>query len=130
MSYILNIYTNPATDYIIDPEPVANLVANKSLFQMLPLLNALLCLQSKTLPQVPGEPILHKNKKVSDFSETWFWAENETRTRDPNLGKVVLYQLSYFRNTNILKFYDYNLFDCECKGTTNFLFSKFFRNFF
>ena len=27
-------------------------------------------------------------------------AENETRTRDPNLGKVVLYQLSYFRKTN------------------------------
>ena len=26
-------------------------------------------------------------------------AENETRTRDPNLGKVVLYQLSYFRLT-------------------------------
>ena len=26
-----------------------------------------------------------------------FGAENETRTRDPNLGKVVLYQLSYFR---------------------------------
>ena len=26
-------------------------------------------------------------------------AENETRTRDPNLGKVVLYQLSYFRIT-------------------------------
>ena len=25
-------------------------------------------------------------------------AENETRTRDPNLGKVVLYQLSYFRS--------------------------------
>ena len=24
-------------------------------------------------------------------------AEDETRTRDPNLGKVVLYQLSYFR---------------------------------
>ena len=29
-------------------------------------------------------------------------AENETRTRDPNLGKVVLYQLSYFRNTKNL----------------------------
>ena len=28
-------------------------------------------------------------------------AENETRTRDPNLGKVVLYQLSYFRSTNL-----------------------------
>ena len=26
-----------------------------------------------------------------------FRAENEARTRDPNLGKVVLYQLSYFR---------------------------------
>ena len=28
-------------------------------------------------------------------------AENETRTRDPNLGKVVLYQLSYFRNLSL-----------------------------
>ena len=27
-----------------------------------------------------------------------FRAENETRTRDPNLGKVMLYQLSYFRS--------------------------------
>ena len=27
-------------------------------------------------------------------------AENETRTRDPNLGKVMLYQLSYFRKLN------------------------------
>ena len=25
-------------------------------------------------------------------------AKNGTRTRDPDLGKVVLYQLSYFRN--------------------------------
>ena len=30
-------------------------------------------------------------------------AENETRTRDPDLGKVVLYQLSYFRNFLIYK---------------------------
>ena len=31
--------------------------------------------------------------------ESWrFGAENETRTRDPDLGKVVLYQLSYFRS--------------------------------
>ncbi len=38
---------------------------------------------------------------------TCFGAENETRTRDPNLGKVVLYQLSYFR-----------IFpDWDCKGT-------------
>ena len=31
------------------------------------------------------------------------WAENGTRTRDPNLGKVVLYQLSYFRNISCLQ---------------------------
>ena len=28
-------------------------------------------------------------------------AENETRTRDPDLGKVVLYQLSYFRSMSM-----------------------------
>ena len=31
------------------------------------------------------------------FKFLFFGAENETRTRDPDLGKVVLYQLSYFR---------------------------------
>ena len=30
------------------------------------------------------------------------WAKNGTRTRDPDLGKVVLYQLSYFRNNLFL----------------------------
>ena len=30
-------------------------------------------------------------------------AENGTRTRDPDLGKVVLYQLSYFRNSIHIK---------------------------
>ena len=30
-------------------------------------------------------------------------AENGTRTRDPNLGKVVLYQLSYCRIGNACK---------------------------
>ena len=29
-------------------------------------------------------------------------AKNGTRTRDPDLGKVVLYQLSYFRISNFL----------------------------
>ena len=33
------------------------------------------------------------------FRNQNIWAENGTRTRDPNLGKVVLYQLSYFRKT-------------------------------
>ena len=41
--------------------------------------------------------------QLSNQDKTWCcfqkkWAENGTRTRDPNLGKVVLYQLSYFRS--------------------------------
>ena len=43
------------------------------------------------------------NKNAPHCCEA-FGAENETRTRDPDLGKVVLYQLSYFR---ILAFWDY-----------------------
>ena len=50
-------------------------------------------------------------------SEAKSGAENETRTRDPDLGKVVLYQLSYFR-------------DWECKGMHYFSKSKFFSNNF
>ena len=30
-------------------------------------------------------------------------AEDGTRTRDPNLGKVMLYQLSYFRIKTVLE---------------------------
>ena len=49
-------------------------------------------------------------------------AENETRTRDPDLGKVVLYQLSYFRvgTTKVRTNY---------KGTNNFYVCKFFSLF-
>ena len=56
---------------------------------------------------------------------TCFGAENETRTRDPNLGKVMLYQLSYFRILlPILVVWD-------CKGTHFFLTSKLFcKNFY
>ena len=36
-------------------------------------------------------------RKAALWTAFLFRAENETRTRDPNLGKVVLYQLSYFR---------------------------------
>ena len=42
-------------------------------------------------------PIPPPGQKVSNISKR---AENETRTRDPNLGKVMLYQLSYFRICN------------------------------
>ena len=40
---------------------------------------------------------LSQQKKRPPESDLFSGAENETRTRDPNLGKVVLYQLSYFR---------------------------------
>ena len=46
----------------------------------------------------PGQTIFHISKNEILFLRISFTgAENETRTRDPNLGKVVLYQLSYFR---------------------------------
>ena len=38
-----------------------------------------------------------QTKKETTRRQSLLGAENETRTRDPNLGKVVLYQLSYFR---------------------------------
>ena len=45
---------------------------------------------------VRGQTSRHTNKNAPHGCEA-FGAENETRTRDPDLGKVVLYQLSYFR---------------------------------
>lgn len=55
--------------------------------------------------KAPGRCGSQKRKKgpkalfSSTQAETWimFGAGNETRTRDPDLGKVVLYQLSYSR---------------------------------
>ncbi len=41
--------------------------------------------------------IIKKGEKQNMFALNPLGAENETRTRDPDLGKVVLYQLSYFR---------------------------------
>ena len=43
-------------------------------------------------------PAIPKNNEAF-----WKRAEDGTRTRDPNLGKVMLYQLSYFRKTYLLK---------------------------
>ena len=43
----------------------------------------------------------HKSQAKKNHSIEWLFLElgagNETRTRDPDLGKVVLYQLSYSR---------------------------------
>ena len=38
-----------------------------------------------------------ENQQMLDSHSFFLRAENEARTRDPNLGKVMLYQLSYFR---------------------------------
>ena len=43
---------------------------------------------------------------ASNTEAFWKRAEDGTRTRDPNLGKVMLYQLSYFRILCV----------CVCKG--------------
>ena len=44
---------------------------------------------------MPLSPL--NNKTPKNFGVQEIGAGNETRTRDPNLGKVVLYQLSYSR---------------------------------
>ena len=44
-----------------------------------------------------------------------FGAGNETRTRDPNLGKVVLYQLSYSRFACIFQT-DYIVAAAKCEA--------------
>lgn len=38
-----------------------------------------------------------KGGHLASFTEQKSGAENGTRTRDPQLGKLMLYQLSYFR---------------------------------
>ena len=72
--------------------------------------------------------IIEPRRVISKFKSAFlltFGAENETRTRDPNLGKVMLYQLSYFRILlPVLVVWD-------CKGTHFFLTSKLFcKNFY
>ena len=52
-------------------------------------------------------------------------AKNGTRTRDPDLGKVVLYQLSYFR-----KYFNERFRFCVAKVATFFYPTKFFRRIF
>ena len=44
-------------------------------------------LMTSSLPRMRSTPELHR----------LFGAENEVRTRDPQLGRLMLYQLSYFR---------------------------------
>ena len=46
-------------------------------------------LMTSSLPRMRSTPELHRL--------FIFGAENEVRTRDPQLGRLMLYQLSYFR---------------------------------
>ena len=50
-----------------------------------------------TLEKVLYDPKDIYKKKPSSNDEGFCGAKDEIRTRDPDLGKVVLYQLSYFR---------------------------------
>ena len=48
-------------------------------------------LMTSSLPRMRSTPELHRLLYVHR-------AENEVRTRDPQLGRLMLYQLSYFRS--------------------------------
>jgi hypothetical protein len=58
-------------------------------------------------PDDPFSGLLRANPARARLQLVEFGAGNETRTRDPDLGKVVLYQLSYSRValTRSAKFY-------------------------
>ena len=58
-------------------------------------------LSPSCLPFHHSSSVEWKKQSETAVCSAFGWAENETRTRDPNLGKVVLYQLSYFRNVEI-----------------------------
>ncbi len=84
------------------------------------------------LPVPPPRPLLtavsirQNKKKFQTRRFGIFRAEDETRTRDPNLGKVVLYQLSYFR----ICFFKTVVPVWDCKGSKGFEIKNiFFENF-
>ena|GEM_PF-2236914 len=58
------------------------------------------------------------NKKFHREGWNFIRAEDETRTRDPHLGKVMLYQLSYFRM--YFKELFVPVWDCKDRGGKQF----------
>ena len=52
-------------------------------------------LMTSSLPRMRSTPELHR---LNIFAG----AENEVRTRDPQLGRLMLYQLSYFRRKSLV----------------------------
>ena len=72
----------------------------------------------------PGHKTFQENNLCSFPVVSIRRAENGTRTRDPNLGKVVLYQLSYFRIKRL------QFFNCGCKSNIFFLNTQLFPVYF
>ena len=66
------------------------------------------------IPISPPEPFIYEK---GDLCRP-IGAKNGTRTRDPDLGKVVLYQLSYFR---IIKFVDIRISILRCLAKVFYL---------
>ena len=62
-----------------------------------------------------------RSTKKANLNEIGSRAENGAQTRDPQLGRLVLYQLSYFRMS---------FFFCVAKVVILRLQTKFFRIFF
>ena len=61
------------------------------------LLHAAFCPSGASGPLVRAVVDQQQCETTALMAVVHIGAENETRTRDPDLGKVVLYQLSYFR---------------------------------
>src|SRR5258708_6795878 len=58
------------------------------------------------------------NRQVNNLS--WFGAGDETRTRDPQLGRLMLYQLSYTRPSNCgLRNSNCGMPVCTCSSIRN-----------
>ena len=63
-------------------------------------------LATSSLPRKCSTTELQQHKKKRNFPKTsivslfFLRAEDGTQTRDPQLGRLMLYRLSYFRNLN------------------------------
>ncbi len=80
-------------------------------------------------PKYRDKLVAIRHKKTSTINRGLiFRAEDEARTRDNQLGRLELYQLSYFRIIYKLCFDScYAIFFvCECKDSITFLSSKLF----
>ena len=90
--------------YNVDCHNLYGLRKQQNTIRVLPILCITLCITNDDfrvfcVTERASVTSVSRNKKADNrlIISLLLGAENETRTRDPNLGKVVLYQLSYFR---------------------------------